>query len=229
MRLKYVGDVVIHTIPHLLLGDHHEEHVDTSHTSGKETHDAHRHEHSDEHDHNDHGHHDHSDHGHGHGHHGGGHDENHENMIYVGVLVLIGFLVFFIAEKVASSRGHSHSHSHEVVTDEVSSLEEIKEVIVSGTSPEKSDKSNKNLRKRNVTAAPSDILSKPVNKVDLDVDVDYKNGKNKNDKKAAAGTANVSSISAFFPSFSKLSTPGWLNLLADSMHNFTDGIAIGTV
>lgn len=26
----------------------------------------------------------------------------------------------------------------------------------------------------------------------------------------------------------KLATTGWLNLLADSMHNFTDGIAIGT-
>jgi zinc transporter ZupT len=33
----------------------------------------------------------------------------------------------------------------------------------------------------------------------------------------------------FLNVFNKLSASGWLNLLADSMHNFTDGIAIGII
>jgi zinc transporter 7 len=38
---------------------------------------------------------------------------------------------------------------------------------------------------------------------------------------------HVSSSGSLFSSFSKLAVSGWLNLLADAMHNFTDGIAIG--
>ena len=218
-----VGDVVIHTIPHLLLGDHDDEHHGHSDMSSKEVHGMHEHDHSDEHDHHDHDQHNHSDH-HDHGH---GHGDNHENMIYVGVLVLIGFLVFFIAEKLASSRGHSHSHSHADISKEDSTPVVTKEILVNGTSPEKSDKSNKNLRKRTVNTAPNDAQTKIVN---TEIKEEYKNGKDKNDKNTAGKTVAVPGSSVgFMPSFSKLSAAGWLNLLADSMHNFTDGIAIGTV
>lgn len=219
---------MIHTIPHLLLGDHdHDEHHGSSDMSSKEAHGSCGHDHSNDHEHHDHevhAHSDHSDHGHGHG-------DNHENMIYVGVLVLIGFLVFFIAEKLASSRGHSHSHAHVDESKEVSSPVVTKEIMVDATSPEKSDKSNKNLRKRTINTVPSDVQSKIAN---TETEGDYKNGKDKNDKTratagVAAGTTVAESSTGFLPSFSKLSAAGWLNLLADSMHNFTDGIAIGAL
>jgi zinc transporter ZupT len=209
--------------------------------SSKEAHGSCGHHHSGEHDHHSHDHHDHSDHSdhHDHSDHGHGHGDSHENMIYVGVLVLIGFLLFFIAEKIASSRGHSHSHSHthEDVPKEQSSspipkeesTSPVKEIIVNGTSPEKSEKSKYNLRKRTVNTVPNDEEPKVAKK---ETEVDYKNGKDKNDKTtvgATVGMATTGNSPNFLPSFSKLSAAGWLNLLADSMHNFTDGIAIGTV
>lgn len=186
-----LGDVFIHTIPHLL-GGHDHDHGLTSH-GFEHLHahnhlDLHNHDHHDEHHHEDeHDHHHDHHHGHHHDHH---HEEEHdhrvlheehshdvfgflgslglEKQLVVQLVVVWGFLVFLMAEKIAKQfcGGHSHDHSsgHKDHDDD-------------------DDKKTKKLPKSK-TAASSSI-------------------------------------------FSKLQSSGWLNLFADSMHNFTDGIAIG--
>lgn len=173
---------MIHTIPHLLLGDHHnhEEHSTGSHTeiSGAVIHEAE-------------------------------HEHDHYNMIYIGVLVLLGFIIFFIAEKSAST--HMHSHSSDDVSEVDSIEEEKKEIMI----PEfQSDHTCKELKRR-LVSGHSHSHAKGEDKGGIDM-----NGK---DKIIVKNTGTL----YFFPSFSKLSPSGWLNLLADSMHNFTDGIALG--
>lgn len=141
-----LGDVFIHILPHLL--SEHGEH--DSHDSERVLHEEaagaagdHGHDHHHGHEHHDEGEH-------------GGH--NHREHISIGVALLLGFMFFFIFERIINSglAGHDHgSHSH-------------------------------------------------------GDDADSKKGKK--DKKY---------------SLSSLSTSGWLNIAADCMHNFTDGVAIG--
>lgn len=168
------GDVLIHSIPHLLGGDH-------------------------DHDHHDHHDHDHSEHK----------EEEHDHfkMIYIGVLILSGFLIFFIAEKVATR--HFHNADDEKVHDTDAKKEEKKEIIIQDKAAQSE------LRRRNVgnTSNQTDSNSKDDAGDELNI-----TGK---EKIASCPSAH------YLPSFSRLTASGWLNLLADSMHNFTDGIALG--
>ena len=172
---------MIHSLPHLLTGDHDDDHHHEHHAHG-----SHKDDHHDS------------------------HHDDHNGMIYIGVLVLLGFLFFFMAEKIASRHMHSHAHANcqknDVAEDESNQVK-ITNIVPKEPSTE--------LRKRVGKDKNDDsILTKGT---------DDNNGK---DKEKMKGSSSVALID-YLPSFSKLSASGWLNLLADSMHNFTDGIALG--
>lgn len=182
-----LGDVFLHTIPHLLDeegGHHHDGHGhDSNHHHQK------HHGHYDHHDH-----HDNPEHGscqvgevgdclktgtlnshaidfnsfHSEG------DHTHNRAITIGVMVLLGFLLFFVAEKLVN------------------------------ISMRKKDKSSED------KVAPMEAT-----------DVNQVTKQSQEHKHAHSNSGH----GAF--SWAKLSTAGWLNMLADSMHNFTDGVAIG--
>lgn len=174
MIMFYLGDVLIHSIPHLLLGEHDHDHQGHEHTEL---------DHKEE-------------------------EHDHFKMIYIGVLILSGFLIFFIAEKVATRHFHEHEHASEEnlheSENEISKKVKEQSVIVEKTA-------TMELRKRNVAK-----------------NNDSKDSKSKDDAHDTGKEEIVSATSTcYFPSFSRLTASGWLNLLADSMHNFTDGIALG--
>lgn len=179
-----------------LLGGHH-------HSEGGHVHDHRDHEHAhhdhDGHDHNHHGH-DHHEHEHHEGHDSslgglskevggaggleGGTGHNHDlSDLLLPLLVMAGFMFFFISERIVRSLtgggGHSHSHSH-------------------GSHAQDDDVSRR-----------------------------------KKDDDHASGSAVSSSRSSSSGSNSqlgwgiRLQTAGILNLAADALHNFSDGIAIG--
>jgi hypothetical protein len=50
--------------------------------------------------------------------------------------------------------------------------------------------------------------------------------KSKNNSKKSE---SKSKTNVFFESFMKLSSMAWLNIIADCMHNFTDGLALGGI
>ena len=178
MIMFYLGDVLIHSIPHLLLGDHDDDHHGHEHTEL---------DHKEE-------------------------EHDHFKMIYIGVLILSGFLIFFIAEKVATRHFHEHEHASEENLHESESevLKKVKEqsVIVEKTA-------TMELRKRNVAKNKDQTDSKLK-------DDEADTGKITGKEEIVSATST-----RYFPSFSRLTASGWLNLLADSMHNFTDGIALG--
>ena len=132
-----------------------------------------------------------------------GHD--HFETLYIGILILLGFLFFFITEKVAAR----HVHSGHLSKKEDGSIEETKEIKLT---EKVSDDTSGNIRRRIITASTNNHSSTQYSANDETSDVDK---------------SSKSSSTSFFPSFSKLNPSGWLNLLADSMHNFTDGIALG--
>ena len=172
--LHYAGDVLIHSIPHLLLGDHDDEHHGHDHSKS---------DHKEE-------------------------EHDHFKMIYIGVLILSGFLIFFIAEKVATRHFHHHASEENLLENDVLKEEKKGSVAVDKTAPT-------GLRRRNV--------EKHSNQTDSQSKDDVSNGGKIKGKEEIVSSASA----CYLPSFSRLTASGWLNLLADSMHNFTDGIALG--
>lgn len=115
-----LGDVFLHTIPHLLGGEHdHHDHRNLAESeSGHEEHDHHDHEHHEHHDEHEHDHkheqheeynHDHSEHHSEHDHSHGKEVDPHQHGLNIGLYILLGFALFFVFEKVI--RTHSHSHT----------------------------------------------------------------------------------------------------------------------
>ncbi|XP_057962448.1 IAA-alanine resistance protein 1 isoform X2 [Malania oleifera] len=210
-----LGDAFLHQLPHAFGGehyhshDHHQEHVDHLHL---------------------------------------GHEHSHSHSLKdlsVGLSILAGIVLFLIVEKVVryvedvsggtNMRGHSHHHHHHNKNgkrlkndqddhgNEAESLNDEnrgalgmspKEKVLDEASDDSLNGEKKTqyelLRKRNINAGGGD------DKPGLDVANDSaNNSKSLNEKEPAAQSPS----SLVF---------GYLNLFSDGVHNFTDGMALGS-
>jgi Sec-independent protein translocase protein TatA len=137
-------------------------------------------------------------------------DEDHFHAIYISVLVLVGFLLFFITEKLATY----YMSVNDDIKNEKKNKNKNEIILELNQSSDISVKSK--LRKRN--------LNKDQKSNDIVL-----NENEKIDEKVEMIIQNSNFHFKFLNIFNKLSASGWLNLLADSMHNFTDGVAIGKI
>ncbi|KAI6204668.1 hypothetical protein M3Y94_00702800 [Aphelenchoides besseyi] len=145
-------------------------------------------------------------HSHSHSHAAGEHHEPHD--MSVGGGVLAGFIVFFIAEKIVrlvrgedSEHGHSHGHSHGVVVSSAS-------------------KETKKPKRKARKAKQSDDESASL------VEEDDEDAKSTHSSSSARHTQRKV-VEKVETEVSRLKVAAWLNMIADAMHNFTDGLAIG--
>lgn len=181
-----LGDVFLHILPGTLGGGH-----------------EHGHDHG-HHEHHDHGHHDHGAHGHG----GGSehHDHAHGN-VTGSLLVLGGFIAFFLVEKLVRhfNGGHSHDHSHghddPASNGAAAAAEPPAQLARRAKSPKRESPSQPRRRKR-------------ATKTD-------------NPVPAAAAGAELAEIATRKGESIERRIGGYLNLAADAAHNFTDGLMIG--
>ncbi|XP_024988123.1 IAA-alanine resistance protein 1 isoform X2 [Cynara cardunculus var. scolymus] len=201
-----LGDAFLHQLPHAFGGGHshsHDNHVDDVHQHIASGHDhSHSHSHSIE-------------------------------DLSVGLSILFGIVVFLFVEKVVryvedmsggvNSWGHGHHHHHKSESlkdskgdddnsEEDGSTSETSEKIAEIASGEslKSEKQSESshLRKRNTS----------TNVVADKIDSGAENGPKSNIKSSIEKEPAQSSTLVF----------GYLNLFSDGVHNFTDGMALGS-
>ncbi|KAI6210148.1 Histidine-rich membrane protein KE4-like protein 2 [Aphelenchoides besseyi] len=141
-------------------------------------------------------------HSHSHSHAAGEHHEPHD--MSVGGGVLAGFIVFFVAEKIVRLvRGEDseHGHSHGVVVS--SALKETK----------------KPKRKPRKAKQSDDESASLVEEDDEDAKSTQSASSTRHSQRKMVEKAETE--------VSRLKVAAWLNMIADAMHNFTDGLAIG--
>ena len=203
-----LGDVLLHTIPHLLI--HHDHHHDkaTKHTKHvTETHDAvetllygiddHHHDHHQHHDH---------DHESVHA--------NHYHVLLVGILILAGFLVFFLVEKFAAMR-MTHVATGQAKKDDTISSKNRSTAVKAKVNATSISETNNSTKKRTIKTRASVAAENTGDHDDIEVEEDDDSQLHHRHHHHHATI------------WESLTASGWLNLLADSMHNFTDGIALG--
>ncbi|BFI24264.1 solute carrier family 39 (zinc transporter), member 7 [Marchantia polymorpha subsp. ruderalis] len=193
-----LGDAFLHQLPHAFGGSGH-------------SHSEHSHNHE---------------HGHQHGHDeikSSGHSHGHSiEDLSVGLAVLGGILLFFLVEKIVRraeelSVGNTfgHSHNHHKPRKEVPASQKVKESQTE-TIEGNGSNSKKGMRKRTGKVENNGEL--PVEKSKItDVQVSKKST-NKTDDLVEAECVNDATNLVF----------GYLNLFSDAVHNFTDGMALGS-
>lgn len=198
-----LGDAFLHQLPHAFGGGHSHEHSASGH-----------------------------DHGHGHDHdhdHSPSHSHSIEDLS-VGLSILFGIVVFLFVEKVVryvearsgdNSWGHGHHHHHHKKSEPVQDVngdddnsEKMTPDDEKSSEPSaeslKTDKQSESsvLRKRNTV----------TNGVEDKIDSTAENGPESNTKSMVEKEPVQSSSLVL----------GYLNLFSDGVHNFTDGMALGS-
>jgi zinc transporter 7 len=197
-----LGDVLLHIIPHLLSKHNHEHNHENHHHNHHDTCESEQNcdqiLHSNE-----------------------GHSHNISEM-YIPLLILIGFLFFFVTEKFAS-RYLNHDKTSTTLK-------------LSNSDDDDDDDNNNNNNNKNKNDDKEKVSSSKIIKSNLLLFEKRSNEKEFQHQKKISTRIRSSSVSIPKPninnrsiinSLSSISVTGWLNILADSLHNFTDGLCLG--
>ncbi|CAF0726422.1 unnamed protein product [Didymodactylos carnosus] len=166
----------------------------------------------------------------------------HRHDLGVGLNVLAGIFFFLIAEKlVRHIKGHGHSHSHTHVSgisvektsnkkDKHSSDDEHKNEDIGTTDDNNKSKTKKTkegsdegLKSRKTTVTQPKSLTKEKQSVVSKKEHEHTNGTDENNI-AVAYVYKYLNLDVV----NEIKISGYLNLFADALHNFTDGLAIGS-
>ena len=213
-----LGEVFLHSLPHLLAG------VEEAAEAG--------HEHSHEHEHHHHG------HAHGHGH---GAAER------VSLWVLAGFLLFFASEKLVKvllgeegghshSHGHGHSHGHahahhhhhgakkaKLEDDEWEDEEGSSSAEEDGEGSGSVDGQGLRRRSRRIRERGGRRTTSPPGGAGSSPRKQGPSAKGRGQRQEQGHQSQSQSLVGL----GGLKASGYLNITVDLLHNFTDGIAIG--
>ena len=194
-----LGDVFLHLLPHASAHGGHGGH--------------------------DHGHHD---HGHDHDHGGGGGHEGHSHdlsSMSSGLFVLLGIITFFVIEKWmhnnmghggAHGHGHSHGHGQGGKKEKVEDAEQEDREEEGGGAGDREGRLRKRGKAGAVSKSPAPTKSGAVAATTTTTAA-----------AAAAAAANSGDSGSWLSRFKGAKPGAYLNLIADTVHNFTDGLAIG--
>ncbi|PAA94762.1 hypothetical protein BOX15_Mlig028472g1 [Macrostomum lignano] len=127
----------------------------------------------------------------------GGHGHSHSRHMQVGLWVVAGIMAFLLAEKAMRTAGHGHSHSHPAAAEDDG--QDSKPPTKAAAAQHKKDDGD------------SAVVSK----------------KQQQDAKKQTKKAGEPAPAEPLQQQQEVKLAGYLNLLADCMHNFTDGLAIG--
>lgn len=202
-----LGDAFLHQLPHAFGGQH-----------------SHSHDHD-------------TDHGH-HGH--GGHDHSHSHSLKdlsVGVAILAGIVLFLLVEKLvryvegnsggAHAQNHGHHHHHKNRTKKLKDDNDSRDVMQSLSLDGKEGKTPEKSAARKLSG---EVSNKSTKGNDLPLPESLR--KRSTVTGATEDTADVdaaNNITTEEPSQSSTNLVfGYLNLFSDGVHNFTDGMALGS-
>ncbi|KAK6146650.1 hypothetical protein DH2020_020519 [Rehmannia glutinosa] len=206
-----LGDAFLHQLPHAFGGEH-----------------SHSHDHHDDHD--------------RHAHSGQSHSHSLKDLS-IGLSILAGIVVFLIVEKLVryvekfsggeNAWGLGHHHHHHMHTDKLKDDDHTHENHQRLAHDEKDGRLSEKTSKEKESDGPADaVLSDKTSEKDLlrkriTNSTAPEDGTNSCAENISNG--NVESINKKEPTKSKSNLVfGYLNLFSDGVHNFTDGMALGS-
>ncbi|KAL0372801.1 UNVERIFIED_CONTAM: IAA-alanine resistance protein 1 [Sesamum calycinum] len=210
-----LGDAFLHQLPHAFGGEH-----------------SHSHDHHDDHDH------------HHHAQFGQSHSHSLEDLS-IGLSILAGIVVFLIVEKIVRyveefsggenvwGLGHHHHHHHHKHTNKLKDDGHALENHQGLSHAEKNERlSEKTAEEKDLDRADDTACSDKKSKKDVLRKRNTSNSSNKDGTESSIDTisnGNVESIHRKEPVKSQSNLViGYLNLFSDGVHNFTDGMALGS-